>query len=211
VLALNKIDLPRPHASRQRNPDGRVSDLLRDVEMRRVFIFSGLQSMAWDLFTFAIPIYGSRIGFSASTIGLILGSFSAATFAIRLLLPLFARRVSPWTVMSASLLVAGVAFTCFPLFTSAGLMMAVSFVLGLGLGASQPMVLSLMHTTAPEGRVGEAIGIRSTLINGSQMAMPLAFGALGSALGMAPVFWTSALLMFWGGYFARRGTRGRRE
>jgi len=39
------------------------------------------------MFTFAIPIYGSRIGLSASSIGLVLGSFSAATFVIRGLLP----------------------------------------------------------------------------------------------------------------------------
>ncbi len=209
VLALNKIRLPRPHRAQRPNPDRRVMDLLRNREMRRVFIFSGLQAMAWDLFTFAIPIYGTAAGFSASTIGLILGAFAGATFTIRLLLPLFARRVSPWSVMSASLLVAGVAFTCFPLFSSAGMMMAAAFVLGLGLGASQPMVLSLMHSTAPEGRVGEAIGIRTTIINMSMTGMPLAFGALGSVLGMAPVFWTSALLMFWGGYFARKGRTGR--
>jgi len=35
------------------------------------------------MFTFAIPIYGSRIGLSASSIGLVLGSFSVATFVIR--------------------------------------------------------------------------------------------------------------------------------
>jgi hypothetical protein len=39
----------------------------------------------------------------------------------------------------------------------------------------------------------------------SQMVLPLAFGAFGSALGMAPLFWAAAgLLGFGGGYAATR-------
>ena len=34
-----------------------------------VFIASGLLSVAWDAFAFAIPLYGSSIGLSASVIG----------------------------------------------------------------------------------------------------------------------------------------------
>jgi hypothetical protein len=37
--------------------------------MRRVFIVSGLLSMVWDLFSFVVPIHGSTIHLSASTIG----------------------------------------------------------------------------------------------------------------------------------------------
>jgi len=47
------------------------------------------------MFTFAIPIYGSRIGLSASSIGLVLGSFP-----LRLrhpgLLPAISRRLTAW-------------------------------------------------------------------------------------------------------------------
>jgi len=45
---------------------------------------------------------------------------------------------------------------------------------------SQPMVMSLLHNTTPAGRVGEAIGVRMSLVNMSQIAMPLLFGALGT-------------------------------
>jgi hypothetical protein len=43
-----------------------------------------------------------------------------------------------------------------------------------------------------------------TLVNMSQTAMPLLFGALGSALGMAPVFWATAILLLGGGLVAKR-------
>ena len=46
VLAMNGIALPRPHATYKPVPGRRVTDLLQDREMRRVFIFSGLQAMA---------------------------------------------------------------------------------------------------------------------------------------------------------------------
>jgi predicted MFS family arabinose efflux permease len=205
VLALNKLPLPRlPGHGRSPDPDRRLADLFRHGELRRLFIVSGLLAMAWDLFAFAIPIYGSRIGLSASKIGVVLGSFSLATFAVRLCLPAMSRRLTAWPLLVVSLLVAGATFVLFPVFQHATPLMALAFVLGLGLGMSQPMVMSLMHNATPPGRVGEAVGVRMTLVNMSQTGMPLLFGALGSALGMAPVFWATAILLLAGGFVAKR-------
>jgi MFS family permease len=205
VLALNKLHLPRPHAhAPPPDPNHSVFDLLRHRELRHVFVASALLAAAWDMFTFAIPIYGSRIGLSASSIGLVLGSFSAATFVIRGFLPVISRRLAAWPLLTVSLATAAAAFLLFPLFERAGLLMAVAFLLGLGLGMSQPMVMSLLHNAVPSGRVGEAIGVRMSLVNMSQISMPLLFGALGTALGMVPVFWATALLLSAGGLYARR-------
>lgn len=66
------------------------------------------------------------------------------------------------------------------------------------------MIMSLIHLTAPPGRTGEAVGVRSSLINASQTILPLLFGALGSAVGMVPVFWTLAAFLCAGGVFAGR-------
>jgi MFS family permease len=81
------------------------------------------------------------------------------------------------------------------------LLLALAFVLGLGLGMAQPMVMSLLYSTAPAGRVGEAVGMRTNLVNLSQTAMPVGFGALGSALGVAPMFWAMALALGAGAAF----------
>jgi predicted MFS family arabinose efflux permease len=204
VLALNKLHLPRPHAHAPPPEPGRsVIDLLRHRELRHVFVASALLAAAWDMFTFAIPIYGSRIGLSASSIGLVLGSFSAATFVIRGLLPAISRRLTAWPLLTVSLATAAAAFLLFPLLERATFLMAVAFLLGLGLGMSQPMVMSLLHNAVPPGRVGEAIGVRMSLVNMSQITMPLLFGALGTVLGMVPVFWATALLLSAGSLYAR--------
>jgi MFS family permease len=206
VLGLNRLRLPRPHALGAAPETGprRVADLLRHRGLRPVFLASALLAAAWDMFNFAIPIYGSRIGLSASSIGLVLGSFSVATFVIRGLLPTISRRLTPWRLLTVSLGTAAAAFFLFPLLERAALLMVIAFVLGLGLGMSQPMVMSLLHNMTPPGRVGEAIGVRMSLVNFSQTLMPLLFGALGTALGMAPVFWVTALLLSTGSFYARR-------
>jgi hypothetical protein len=43
-----------------------------------------------------------------------------------------------------------------------------------------------------------------TLVNISQITIPLLFGALGTALGMVPVFWATALLLSVGSWYAKR-------
>jgi predicted MFS family arabinose efflux permease len=207
VMWLNRPALP--HAKERKTDAGetRVMDLLRNRPLRRVFIASGLLNMAWDLYTFVIPIYGSRIGLSASTIGAVMGSFALSIFAVRLLLPLLIRRVGPWQVIGAALLISAAVYCVFPLFTSVPLLVVLSCVLGLGLGCSQPMVMALLYNTSPPGRQGEAVGVRTTVMNASSTALPLASGALGAALGMGPVFWSMAALLGVGAYFVNRRRR----
>ena len=205
VLGLDRLRLPQPHAhAAPPDPSRRVADLLRHRHLRPVFITSGMLAAAWDMFTFAIPVYGASIDLSASSIGLVLGAFSVATFVIRGLLPAISRRLSAWPLLAASLAIAAGSFLMFPLLERAALLMAVAFFLGLGLGMSQPMVMSLLHNTVPAGRVGEAVGVRMTLVNASQISIPLLFGALGTALGMLPVFWATALLLSGGSWYAKR-------
>jgi hypothetical protein len=64
--------------------------------------------------------------------------------------------------------------------------------------------MSLIYTKAPPGRAGEAVGVRSVVLNASHTVLPLAFGGVGAAMGMLPVFWTMALALASGGWFANR-------
>jgi predicted MFS family arabinose efflux permease len=185
-------------------PERRLGDLIANPHMRSVFVVSAILSSGWDLFAFVVPIYAARIGLSASTVGSLVGAFAAATFVVRVVLPRIASRVTEWRILTAALALAAAVYLLFPLVHSVPLLFLLSFALGLGLGASQPMVLSLVYAIAPPGRAAEAVGIRTTLINASQTFMPLLFGAVGTALGVFPVFWAMSALMAAGGWFARR-------
>jgi MFS family permease len=184
--------------------DAHVLDLLRLGPLRAVFIVSGLMSIGWDLFTFMVPLYGARLGLSASTIGMIMGSFGFATFVVRAAMPWIARNFSEWQALTAALAIAAAVYLLFPLVSLVPLLLALAFVLGLGLGVGQPMVMSLIHTASPAGRAGESVGVRTTVMNASHTFLPLCFGPLGGALGMAPVFWVIAVLMAAGVVFAGR-------
>lgn len=192
-----------PHASRG-DAEGGALALLRNDELRRVFVVTGMLASAWDLFVFAVPIYGHSIHLNASTIGLILASFAAATFTVRLALPWISRHVREWTMITATFCVACVAYALFPTMRTVPLLSMIAFLLGLGLGATQPSIMSLIYATAPAGRSGEAVGLRSVVLNASSTFLPLAFGGVGDALGMLPVFWTMAVALAGGGVIANR-------
>lgn len=184
-------------------PEGaHVMDLLRDKPLRTVFIASGLFNVCWDMFSFMMPIYGALIKLPASQIGLIMGSFGVATFVVRLSMPWVNRYLNEWQVLSAALGAAGLSYALFPLLTTMPFLLAVAFFLGLGLGSAQPMLLSLIHQVAPPGRTGEAIGVRTTFLNLSQVTMPMVFGAFSAAAGMVPAFWVMALVGAGGSWFA---------
>jgi MFS family permease len=208
-LAARRADIPRPAAATA-TPHGerRIADLLRIPGFRLVFVVSGALSMTWDLFAFVIPIHGSQIGLTASTIGVILGAFGAAVFVVRLLLPLVAHRLDEWRVLIAAMLLSGSTLLVFPLVDGVPLLMTLAFVLGIGLGGTQPLIMALLYEKAPAGRGAEVLSVRTWLINFSQTSAPLASGALGAALGMLPVYWTMGVLLLVAGFFALRRKDG---
>ena len=203
LLARRKRPLPRPaHVARERA--GGVMELLRLPLLRHTLIASGLLNMGWDIYSFLMPLYGSRIGLAPGTIGVVMSCFAVATFVVRAVLTQLVRHVHQWLLIAAAMTVAGTAYFLFPLVQSVPLLMALSFILGLGLGASQPVIMALLYEASPPGRQGEAVGIRTTMLNCSQTFIPLASGAISSALGMSPVFTLIAALLLAGAWFARR-------
>ena len=98
----------------------------------------------------------------------------------------------------------------FPLIESVSLLMTVAFVLGLAIGGTQPMIMSLLYNTAPPGRGGEVVGVRTFLLNVTQSGIPLLFGIVGSTMGMTPVFWTMAVVLLLGGAYTSRGDSARK-
>ena len=183
-------------------------DLMRDAKLRRVFIISGLVASAWDLFVFIMPIYGTSIGLKATTIGLILASFAAATFTVRLMLPILSRMLKEWTLITMTCVIALVAYLAFPMAHTVPVLSSIAFLLGLGLGATQPTIMALVYSTAPAGRAGEAVGVRTVVLNASHTVLPLVFGGLGTALGsMLPVFWTMSIALAGGVWYSNRTRR----
>ncbi|MFL6563317.1 MAG: MFS transporter, partial [Burkholderiales bacterium] len=84
------------------------------------------------------------------------------------------------------------------------LLAAAAFALGLALGSAQPLTIILTYNHAPAGRSGEALGMRIMANKVTQIAVPLAFGGLGAAMGSVPVFLATAAFLFVAGVLSLR-------
>ncbi|MEO7335137.1 MAG: MFS transporter [Caldimonas sp.] len=193
----------RPAAERVRRTGGSW-DLLMAPGLRRLLFVNWLLSSSWDVHAFLVPILGHERGFSASAIGLVLGVFATFVALVRLVIPALAHRLRESRVLVTSMLGAGLVFAVYPLVQGAWAMASCAALLGIALGAVQPMIMTTLHQITPHDRHGEAIALRSMTINLSSAVMPLLFGVGGAALGATSLFWIMGAAVSAGSYPARR-------
>ena len=184
-----------------------LKDLLALPAMRNALLTNAAVMAGLDLFNLYMPIYGHSLEFTATTIGLIMGAFGAAAFITRLALPPISKRYSERAMIAGALIIAAGAFVTFPLTSSALLLATAAFALGLGLGCGQPLSMILAFNAAPPGRQAEGISMRLAVSYGAHVVIPPVFGIIGAAMGVAPIFWTCALLMGGGSWINRSAVR----
>jgi predicted MFS family arabinose efflux permease len=178
-------------------------NLLQAPGFTRLLLVNWLLSSSWDVHSFLVPILGYERGFTASAIGLVLGVFATAVATVRLVIPFMAHRLREGRVLVAAMLTAGAVFAFYPFAQAAWVMGACAVVLGLALGAVQPMIMTTLHQITPPERHGEAIALRSMAINFSSAVMPLAFGLAGATLGTSLLFWLMGAAVASGSLAAR--------
>ncbi|MFC1816208.1 MFS transporter [Thermodesulfobacteriota bacterium] len=165
-------------------------DLIKNALLRRVLIISGVVVAGVHLYSFYLPVYGYTIGLPASSIGIILSAYAAATFVVRTIMSIRVKPYNEVTVLTLCLLIAGATFFMFPFSRNVLGLVLISFTLGVGLGCGQPLTIVMTYSRAPEGRSGEALGARITANRIAHTAVPLVFGFVGSNFGYTMVFWS---------------------
>lgn len=203
VLLTRKPAAPaaKPAASGSR---GNTLDLLGDRQLRRLILISGLSVASAELFAFYVPVFTHQIGLSASTTGIILGSYAFAVVLTRFMLGTLMKHLTTEQILVWFLLLAAAAFAVFPFLREASALMATAFVIGIGVGATQPLMMSISYERAPPGRAGEVTGLRLTVNNVARISMPILCGAVGAALGASPVFWLNAVNLLATSFLSRR-------
>ena len=201
VLLAHPALVPKRAAHSKAEAGGSFA-LLKDAGLRRTLIMSGVTLTGIELFTFYFPVYGRSIGLSASAIGMVMSSYAVAAFLVRMGMPRATRRLGEVGVLTASLFIAGTVYLLVPLVSQAPLLAAIAFLLGIGLGCAQPLTIILTYNHAPAGRSGEALGMRLTVNKLTQIVVPLAFGAMGTAFGLIPVFWANGAFLLTGGFLS---------
>jgi MFS family permease len=207
LLAAGNRQARRPSAGKHAEGSqlAGARDLLAQAPLRRTLIGSAAVLTGTDLFQFYMPIYGHSIGLSASKIGFVLSMVAIAGFVVRIGLPAMVHKAGEERLLAYSLFLGAVTYLLFPFFTDVTLLTVIAFMLGLSLGCGQPLSLMLAYARSPQGRSGEVLGLRLTINNFTHIAVPLAFGSLGSMFGLAPVFWINALMLAGGGAVNRSG------
>src|SRR5258705_12935612 len=206
ALAFPRMVPPRGehHDKKQKR---RALDLLKEAPLRRTLIMSGVALTGIELFSFYMPVYGQSIGLSATRIGLVLSSYAAAAFVVRLLMQELVRRFTEAGVLTGSLFIATATYALFPFLSGVPMLVLTAFLLGLGLGSAQPLTIMLTYHHAPPGRSGEALGMRLTVNKITQISIPLVFGGIGAVFGLAPVFWANAAFLLAGGIVSVKNLR----
>jgi len=167
-------------------------DLFRLPVYRRLLIVNLALSAGWDAHSFVVPVVGHARGLSASSIGLVLGSFATAATVVRLAIVRFADAIDEAKALRGAMALATLTFIAYAwLPGTLGLMLG-SALLGTALGSVQPMVLAMLHRATPPERHGQALGLRMLTLNGATVGMPVGFGMLAAATALAAPMWVMA-------------------
>jgi MFS family permease len=182
---------------------GGVLAMLGEPAVRKVLVTTSLINIGNDLYLFYLPVYATSVGVSASAIGIVLGMSSVAAFVMRMLIPRLVARYNVETLLAYAFFMGAVSLCLIPFLSSAIALGLISFLFGLGMGFGQPVITMLMFRGSPKGRSGEALGLRMTVVHITKLVGPVAFGSIGSALGLPPMFWINAVLLATGGLLSR--------
>lgn len=204
LLHFAARDLPRGAGGKAR-AGGSIMEILRDRTMLKILLVGSVVMAGVDVFMFYVPIYTHDLGLSASAIGMIMASFSAAAFTSRSCLAWFMSRSTPEQVLRHAFFLAAGSFVLIPFFSHAWVLGALSFLYGFGLCLGQPITMSLSFSNSADGRTGEIMGLRQSVNHGTRVVAPLIFGSIGSVTGLVSVFVVGAAMLGSGALMLRPG------
>jgi len=207
VLLSGRLSLPGNLSPMADDPSAKkkgLVDLVKSPKLRQVLVVCVVLMGVWDMFTFAWPIYGSHLQFSASEIGIVSSVFYSGTLVVRALVPKLLRHFTQWQLLLLAMLISSGMLLAFAFISQFAMLVGLALLLGLVLGLIQPMTMSLVFQEAPSDRKGEVLGLRMTMVFTLHIVIPLLSGLLvASALGIASIWYAATAVMLIGAWYAR--------
>ena len=200
-----------PRAKPSTAPPMNVKSVLTNPGVWPVLVASSLAQSGLDILQFYIPVYGTEHGLSSAAIGVVIAMCAVGGFVARVILPSWIAWLGEERVLAHALVLSGLSFVLVPFVTTAAALSAIAFVFGFGLNVTQPISLIIMYARSPEGRSGEALGVRFAVDNATKLVGPVIFGAIAAAIGVPPLFWINAVMLAGGGLLIRPGKKNKDE
>nr|WP_122260752.1 MFS transporter [Ornithinimicrobium cerasi] len=209
LLALPALLVPVGALPTARRSPGTENQVAARAPVRQILGVRGVGSAMFasmallatmDIVIAFLPVVGERAGVSPVVVGWLLAVRGAAGFVSRVMLPFLSRRLSRRSLLSTSVLGAGLSLTVAPVLIRdpllAGLLLAVGgFFLGLG----QPLTMTMISTRVPIHWRSQALAVRLMGNRIGQVAFPLLAGLVVAPLGPGGAIWlTCAVLVLSG-------------
>jgi MFS family permease len=149
--------------------------------------------------------------FDPFIVGVVTATSGLVAAAIAPTIGFWTRYASPATATSVALSAGATGLILVPHVAALPYVFVVPVLVGVGLGATLPLLLSMTATAAPEGRRGVALGLRSTATQSAMAAAPLlvgtVIGLLGTLLGFTVAGIAGMAVLVGARLITRRGTR----
>lgn len=177
--------------------------MLKEVNLRKALIISGLVLYSKDLYVAFFPVYANSHGLSPGTIGIIISTMGAMSMVVRICQFWLVKTFGRGRVLTTTLIISGICYLAVTGTADIAFLAALTGLLGAGLGLGQPLSLVYaMNLTQPE-RHGVVLGVRITFNRASQFAAPFLLGGIGGIAGILPVFWVTGGILLLGAYLTR--------
>lgn len=159
-------------------------DLLKIPRLRRVLLTNAVSATSLTSFPFIAAVFGHDRDISPSQIGLMIASAGIGTVAIRLILPRIMRRVGKIVIMCASLVVTAAIYSLIPFFEDVYVLLILSIILGIFVGAGMPIALADIYSESPQDRVSETLSLSMSLSMIPQALTPITIGGFTTLIGL---------------------------
>lgn len=160
-----------------------------------LLLFSFLLGAAFSIRISFLPIYLSEAGLSTSLIGIVFAVQSLASMAIRPFIPLFVTRFGYVGTLQAGVVAATFATAATPFLVSFVPLAATGGVLGLGLGLTQPITMSLVASSTAAPFRGFVLSLRLASLRLALVVGPVCLGLAVSRFGLAGAFLLAASVL----------------
>ncbi len=198
----------RTHTFVREALDGSVRDLLRKPGLLRALAVSCVVLAAVDITLVYLPALGTERGIAAGTVGALLMLRAAASMASRFFLGRLVVWLGRRRLLLGSVALSAVAIGATAVPMPVWLLGVVVALLGLGLGAGQPLTMSWLAESTPPGLRGRAMSLRLTGNRLGQVVVPSLAGMLAVGAGASGVLALTAVGLGAVGLAARRLNTG---
>jgi len=194
---------------------GRSGGVLHLAAVRRVLVVDLLLALGWTANGLLVPLLAAAQGWPAGWVGNLGAAFGIGVGLVRLAGLRWPPAAGDWALLRFSLAASALCYALLPMsarlaahgvapwpawfpawfpawlptpLVGPAAACVVQALLGAALGLALPSVLALLVRDAPPSRRAEVLGLRTTLLNASGLALPLLLG-LGAATGVAALAW----------------------